>query len=200
MIVIVLLLTLLESLRWPEAARSDFLAYAADPLRFQYFALPLEAQWPMNIWNRAPLQVFLNMGLKFGVSQALSLALYALALGASLFLLRGRRIGFAIIFALAYVLFLVGRPITWSMPFLAIFTLTAAWPALTRTERRLGVFFAFLIGSTHWAAFLLFAAGVWPGLLTLQVPGFPWETLVVLFIAWATLIFSSRRTVGHVGS
>lgn len=186
-------LILSEALRWPTAARDDFLAYVADPGVFQYFALPADVRWPMLLWNRAPLQVFLNAGLSFELAQALSLALYVLLLFGAAVLLRGRRLRFAEVFALAYILLWVGRPITWSMPLLAVFVLAAVWPAYERRERIALATLAGVVGLTHWVAFVLFPLGVWPGLLTLQTPAFPWETLLILPGALAVVVIAARR-------
>ena len=186
-------LVLSEALRWPTAAREDFLAYVADPVVFQYFALPADVRWPMLLWNRAPLQVFLNAGLSFEVAQALSLALYVLLLLVAAALLRGRRLRFAEIFALAYTLLWIARPITWSMPLLAVFVLAAVWPACERRERIALATVAAAVGLTHWVAFVLFPLGVWPGLLTLQTPAFPWETLLILPGSWAVVVIAARR-------
>jgi hypothetical protein len=190
---IVLLLIVLEAQRWPEPAWADFFIYVAEPSAMQYFALSPEAQWPMSIWNRAPLQVFLNLGLTFEMAQALSIGVCLLLLAASVILLRGRNLSFSAAFSLAYILLLFGRPITWSMPMLAIFTLTAVWPLLPRSGRLALAAVALIVGATHWVAFALFAAGVSPGLLTLQRPGFPWETLVILPGAWVVVVLGARR-------
>ncbi|WP_209428303.1 glycosyltransferase 87 family protein, partial [Pararhodobacter sp. SW119] len=186
-------LVLLETMRWPATARADFLSYLADPLAFQYFALSAEEQWPMYLWNRAPLQILLNAGLNFETAQVLSLAIYALMLLVAAALLRDRRLSFAQVFAMAYILLLIGRPIIWSMPLLAVFVLTASWPALGRRERIALGGVAAAVGQSHWVAFVLFPLGVWPGLLTLQTAAFPWETLLVLPGAWAVVVISARQ-------
>ncbi|WP_157966403.1 hypothetical protein [Oceanibium sediminis] len=188
-----LVLIALDILRWPPAARADFLAYASAPAEFLYFALDDASQWPMRTWNRAPLQVFLNLGLPFGAAQAASIALYGLLLGISGLVLRGRALTFASAFALAYALLIVGRPITWALPMLSVFTLAAVWPALTRRGRVALVLVAAGVGLSHWVAFGLFVAGIWPGLLTLQTPALPWETLVILPGAWALVLLAARR-------
>lgn len=186
-------LILLETIRWPDAARADFLSYFADPRAFQYFALPLDSQWPMRLWNRAPLQLFLNAGLSFEAAQALSLAVYALLLMVAAGLLRDRPLQFSEVFALAYALLLIGRPITWSMPLLAVFVLTAVWPVCNRRERIALAAIAAVVGVTHWVAFVLFPLGIWPGLLTLQSPALPWETIVVLPGACLIVVIAARR-------
>jgi hypothetical protein len=189
----VLALVALEVLRWPEAALADVAAYLSDPAAFQYFALPPEEQWPMRLWNRAPLQVFLTLGLPYPAAQGAALAAFG---GAFLLVLRALRRhppGFAIAFALAYGLLLVGRPITWSMPLLGAFVLTAAWTGLPQGGRRWLALAVLALGLSHWAAFAMFAAGLWPGLLTLQHPSLPWETVVVLPGALLVLVGVARR-------
>lgn len=193
MVALVTVLIILEVQRWPEAARADFFDYAVDPAAMQYFGLSSEVQWPMDIWNRAPLQVFLNLGLTFEVAQAMSISICLLLLAASVLLLRHVKVSFSTAFALAYILLLIGRPITWSMPMLAIFTLTAAWPALSRSRQLTLAATAIAIGASHWIAFVSFAAGIWPGLLSVQTPSFPWETLAVLPGAWAVVVLTARR-------
>ena len=196
---IVPFLIVLEAQRWPEPALADFFIYAADPSAMQYFALSPEAQWPMSIWNRAPLQVFLNLGLTFQMAQALSICVYLFLLATSVILLRGRNVSFSVAFSLAYILLLVGRPITWSMPMLAIFALTAVWPLLPRSRRFALATVALIIGATHWVAFALFIAAISPGLLTMQLPNFPWETLVVLPGAWVVVVLGARRRLAVKG-
>jgi hypothetical protein len=67
----------------------------------QYFALPSEAQWPMSIWNRAALQVFLNLSLTFQLAQVLSICDCLLLLATSAILLRDRSLSFSAAFSLA---------------------------------------------------------------------------------------------------
>lgn len=189
----VLLIFYLEFQRWPADAQVDFLAYVSDPASRQYFSLPTDQQWPMRVWNRAPLQLLMNAGLGYQVSQTLVLGIYIILLVVSVNVLRGRQISFAIMFSIAYVLFMIGRPITWSMPFLAVFVLMAVWPQLSSAEKRILAISAFLVGISHWLAFSLFVSGVWPGLLTLQAPDLPWETILVMFGSWLVAIGSARR-------
>ncbi len=189
----------LEFLRWPAAARADFLAYAASPSSLQYFALPPDQQWPMSLWNRASLQLFLGAGLPYGAAQALSLGIFAVLLAVSCRRLRRARAGFAPVFAplfaLAYVLFLLTRPITWALPFLGLFAVAAVWPGLAPAGRRAVAAMALLLGATHWAAYMLFLGGAAPGLLTLQSEALPWETLLVLPATWALLTFRAMPAI-----
>lgn len=192
MIALVILLVVLEVSRWPVTALLDFLNYARNPSSLQYFALTPEQQWPIDTWNRSPLQVLLTMGLPFQAAQVIVAFIYVVILGLSVVLLRHERASFAVLFSVSYIVFLVGRPITWTMPWLAIFTLTSVWPVVTASGRKLLTVSAILIGASHWVAFALFASGIWPGLLTLQFPAFPWETLIVLPAAWIVIVTCAR--------
>lgn len=187
------LLVVSEVLRWPQTARTDIVEYLKDPVAFQYMVLPLDEQWPMSIWNRAPLQVLLNFGFPFGTAQTVAIGIYVLFLTISCICLSRRQLTFPLIFAISYILFLLGRPITWSLPMLGVIVLLAAWPGLRTTEKKLLAIVTFGVAMTHWVAFLLFGAGIWPGLLTFQSSTFPWETLFVLPGAWAVLIMSAKR-------
>ena len=78
------------------------------------------------------------------------------------------------------------------MPFFELIVLGAAWPALGPWSRRALAAGAAALSASHLAAFALFVAGMRPGLLTLQTPALPWETLVVLPGAWALLTWAGR--------
>ncbi|MSU88137.1 hypothetical protein GE300_00730 [Rhodobacteraceae bacterium 2CG4] len=194
---VALVLAGLEVLRWPTPARAGALAYLSEPAARQYFALPPASWWPMDHWNRAPLQALLSAGLPRGAAMAATLAGFAARLATSLLALRRHPPGFALAFALSYVLLLIGRPIDWALPLLGLLTLGAAAPGLGRGARRAGAAAALALGLAHWAAFIGFATGRWPGLLSLQTPAWPWETLVVLPGAWLLLLRAARAAPGQ---
>jgi hypothetical protein len=55
----------------------------------------------MSIWNRAALQVFLNLSLTFQLAQVLSISDCPLLLATSAILLRDRSLSFSAAFSLA---------------------------------------------------------------------------------------------------
>lgn len=186
----------LEAAAWPAPARTEALGYLADPLARQYFALPPAERWPMELWNRAPMQALVWLGLPPAAAGAGALALWGAGLAAALFALRRAQAGFAPALALAWTLLLIARPLSWSLLWLDLFAAAAAWPALGRRGRRaLGLGLAALAGA-RWAAYAGFLAGAWPGLLSLQTPQAPWESLLLLPGAWALALFAARRGAG----
>lgn len=122
------LLVELETFRWPEPARADFLTYLSDPEAYQFWSFPHDLQWPMNKWNRAPPHLLLTVGRQANPAQGLALALWAILLGVSLVVIRRTESSpdFVACFSVSYALFFLGLPIIWSLPFLGYFTVLAA--------------------------------------------------------------------------
>lgn len=169
-----------EVARWPAPAFADALAYLRDPMSLQYLANPTHLHWPMDLWNRAPLQVLVRAGLSPEAAQAAALALWAVALGACAAALRGRPAGPLPILALAAALALIARPVSWSLPWLDLMTALVLWPHLGPAGRwALGGALA-VLGLSRWVAYGLFGAGLHPGLTTFQTPSLPFETLILL--------------------
>ncbi len=145
----------------------------------------------MSAWNRTPLQVLIALGLPVAPAQLVAGLVWLAALGTSAWLVRGRRLSFASAFALA--LLYVGRPVGWTLVYLDLIVGVAVWPALPRAGRALllGGVLALLV--SHWAALALTGLGDGLPLLTLQPADRPWETWVVLPLAWALGVWAARR-------
>ncbi len=187
-------LIVLEVLRWPDWLRAEAVAYLQSALAHQWLVLPLEEQAPMSIWNRTPLQVLVNFGMEAGTAQQIALLLWGGLLLASLWWIRWRALSFALAFGLAYALFLWGRPVNWTLPYLDIILLLAVW-SRTRAgwqRRALGIGAAALALS-HWVALFRTVGGIDANLFTLQTAAFPWETLSVLPLSWLLLILAARQ-------
>src|SRR5207244_10865685 len=153
-----------------------------------WFALPITDQTPMSAWNRTPLQVLVQLGMASGVAQWTALGLWAALLGLTLWRVEPARLGWARSCALAFILLYLGRPVGWGRIYLELLVVPVVWPDLCRWYRGalLVAVLAFL--GTHWWALALAAQGHGLPLLTLQSAQQPWETLVVLPLAWWLLV------------
>ncbi|MDX1665553.1 MAG: hypothetical protein R3272_17325 [Candidatus Promineifilaceae bacterium] len=188
-----LILIALELFRWPDWLRLDFFDYFGNALAHQWLALPTPEQTPMSIWNRTPLQLFVNMGIDATVAQWMSLALWAVLLIVSMWWTRQRSLSFALTFALAYVLFLWGRPVSWTLPYLEIVILLAIWPSLrARWQRAASLSAAGTLIASHWLALFRSAQSINANLFTLQTATFPWETIFVLPLSWVVVMLATR--------
>lgn len=183
----------LEVLRWPAYLRTDYLRYMGNAMEHVWLSLPMGMQTPLSSWNRTPLQVLVTAGVPPETAAWLSLGLWAALLSVTDALAWRRRISFPMVFGLAYALFFIGRPVSWTLPYLDV-VLLAAWPVLRPGWERaaLGVGVVAL-GFSHWAALARTIGGYGPDLLTLQSAAVPWETLAVLPLAWGLLLVATRR-------
>jgi len=181
-----------EVIRWGPALRGDALRYLAHTLDAQWFVLPVAAQTPMSAWNRTPLQALIALGLPAAPAQFVAGVVWLAALAASAWLVRGRRLSFAQAFAVAFALLYLGHPVGWTLVYLDLVVCVAAWPALPRVGRAalLGGVLALL--ASHWAALVLTGLGDGLPLLTLQPADRPWETWIVLPLAWALTTWAVR--------
>ena len=107
--------------------------------------------------------------------------------------MRGRRLSFARAFAVASVLLYLGRPVGWTLVDLDLVVGVAAWPALPRAGHALLLVGIVALLLSHWAALVLTGLGAGLPLLTLQSADRPWETWVVLPLAWALVLWAARR-------
>ncbi len=112
---------------------------------------------------------------------------------ASARLVHGRRLSFTSAFALAFALLYLGRPVGWTLVYLDLMVGVAAWPALPRVGRALLLVGVVALLASHWAALVLTGLGDGLLLLTLQPADRPWETWVVLPLAWALTLWTARR-------
>ncbi|MEL6267278.1 MAG: glycosyltransferase 87 family protein [Pseudomonadota bacterium] len=181
-----LALVALEVLRWPAAVRADMADWLANAIAFTPYALADPA--PFDGWNRAPMQVLVTLGADPATAQAAALALALLVLALAIVALRRRgrgAPGFVPLLAAAYLVSLVARPTTWTLPFLEIAVLLAAWPVLAPTARRLALTAAIALAASRWTATAITLAGGPPLMVTLQTAALPFETVLVLPAATA---------------
>ncbi len=147
----------------------------------------------MSAWNRTPLQALIALGLPATPAQLVAGLVWLATLGASAWLVRGRRLSFAPAFALAFTLLYLGRPVGWTLVYLDLVVGVAAWPALPRASRALLLAGVVALLLSHWAALVLTGLSEGLPLLTLQPADRPWETWLVLPLAWALAVWAVRR-------
>ncbi len=182
-----------EVVRWGPALRGDAVRYLAHTLDAQWFVLPVAAQTPMSAWNRTPLQALIALGLPAAPAQVVAALVWLAVLAASAWLVRGRRLSFARAFAVAFVLLYLGRPVGWTLVDLDLVVGVAAWPALPRAGRALLLVGVVALLASHGAALVLTGLGAGLPLLTLQPADRPWETWLVLPVAWALAVGAARH-------
>jgi hypothetical protein len=188
-----LLTVVIAVVLWGPALRPAALQYVNHALDYSWFVLPVEQQTPLSMWNRTPLQGLVNLGVAPQRAQPLALALWVVALLGTLWLSRGRRLTFAITFALALVLLYWGRPVGWGFYFLEIIVVVAVWPMLRAWQRLFLLAAVLALMASHWLALWLTLQGVWLRLVTMQSATLPWETWLVLPLAWLVLITAAGR-------
>jgi len=69
----------------------------------------------------------------------------------------------------------------------------ASWPALPRASRALLLAGVLALLASHWAALVLTGLGAGLPLLTLQSADRPWETWLVLPVAWVLVLWAARQ-------
>ncbi|MBK8508192.1 MAG: hypothetical protein IPL51_05925 [Candidatus Competibacteraceae bacterium] len=180
----------LEILRWDGALRHAALDYMSHALDYLWLALPPAEQTPFSIWNRNFLQALVNAGLPPGLAQGIALLLWAGLLAVTLVRARARSLTFPLAWALALVLFYLGRPVGWTTVYLEIVVSVALWPWVS--VRLKGVILVAAIGLmvSRWAALKLTAEGHTMQFLTLQSAAFPWEVWIVLPACWLLLLLA----------
>ena len=73
----------------------------------------------------------------------------------------------------------------------------AAWPALPHAGPALLLAGVLALLASHWVALVLTGLGAGLPLLTLQPADRPWETWLVLPVAWALVLWAARRFTGQ---
>ncbi len=182
-----------EVIRWGPTLRGDAVRYLAHTLDAQWFVLPVAQQTPMSAWNRTPLQALIALGLPAALAQVVAGLVWLAALGASAWLVRDRRLSFAPAFALAFALLYLGRPVGWTLVDLDLVVGVAAWPALPRAGRALLLAGVLALLASHWAALVRTGLGEGLLLLMLQPADRPWETWLVLPVAWVLVLWAARQ-------
>jgi len=186
-----------EVIRWGPMLRADALHYIAHTLDAQWFVLPVTSQTPMSAWNRTPLQAFITLGLPAAPAQFAAGLVWLAALVASARLVRGRRLSFAPAFALAFALLYIGRPVGWTLVYLDLVVCVVVWPSLPRAGRAVLLVAVLALLASHWVALVLTGLGDGLPLLTLQPADRPWETWIVLPVAWALAVWAARHFISQ---
>jgi len=130
-------------------------------------------------------------------AQFVAALVWLAALAASAWLVRGRRLSFAPAFALAFALLYLGRPVGWTLVYLDLVVCVAVWPFLAPAGRALLLAGVLALLASHWAALVLTGLGDGLPLLTLQPADRPWETWIVLPVAWALAVWAARPFVSQ---
>ena len=183
-----LALVALEVARWGaplQAVTLDYLQHAWD---YHWFVLPVAEQTPMSAWNRTPFQALMSAGLPLGPAQAAALALWLLVTAITVWRAWRVPVPFPLAFALAVVLLYWGRPVGWGLIYLECVLAAAVWPTLRRRQHLLLLGALLALMASHWSALVLTLQGQGLLLLTLQPADRPWETWLVLPLAWLVLV------------
>jgi hypothetical protein len=183
-----LLILMLEVYRWGSALQSAAVQYMQHALDYQWFVLPAAEQTPMSAWNRTPLQALISAGLPVVAAEALTIALWLLFLGITVWVVRRRELSFSLIWACAFLLLYWGRPVGWGLIYLELVLVSSAWPSLPRWGRLLLLALVVALMASHWWALVLTARGEGMPLLTLQRADLPWETWLVLPLSWLLVL------------
>ena len=190
-----LLLAALDIAAWGGPVRAAALDYFRHAMDYQWWTLPVAEQTPMSLWNRTPMQGLVMLGLPAATAQLATNVLWLALLAATLWRCRGRQLGFPMLFALAFVLLYLGRPVGWGLVYLDVVLLVALRPVLRPRTLGLLLAAAIALSLTHWWALVLTGRGVWLNFFTLQTAHLPWETWTVLPVCWLLLLGFGHR--GH---
>jgi hypothetical protein len=193
-----LVLVGLEALRWGSSLRTETFEYLRHATDHLWLVRAPAEQTPMSAWNRTPLQALVSLGVPLGSAQIVSGGLWALTLGASLLAVRGRRLSFPLAFALALTLLYLGRPVGWGLIYVDLIVAPLLWPLLGRWWRVAMLGIVVVVGLTHWWALALALQGRGLPLLTIQPADFPWETMLVVPLAWLATLYAA--TAGRLAS
>jgi hypothetical protein len=178
----------LEVVRWGPALRDEALPYLRTSVDRLWLVLPVDDQTPMSAWNRTTLQVLVDLGVPAAVARVAALGLWGVLVGLTLWRAEPPRLGWARTCALAFVLLYLGRPVGWGLIYLELLTLTVLWPELHGWRRAALLVGAIALMGSHWWALGLTLQSRGLQLLTLQTAQWPWETVLVLPLAWWLLI------------
>jgi hypothetical protein len=191
--ILALIVIVVTVVMWGRSLWLPTLHFMTNALEYHWFLLPVEQQTPLNVWNRTPLQGLVNWGIEPHLAQRLSLGFWVVALLVTLWAGAGRRLTFPLTFALALVLYYWGRPIGWAFYFLEFVLALAAWPLLWTWQRITLLLGVLALMASHWVALMWTLQGVWLRLTTMQSAEWPWETWLVLPLAWLVLVVAVRQ-------
>jgi len=189
-----LLIMTVEITRWGSELQTEALRFYLHASDHLWTALPVSEQSPLSAWNRTPMQGLINLGVPVFSAQMLALVLWMLFGGITLWQARKVTLSFPLVFALALTLLYWGRPAGYGFNYLELVLASVVWPGLRGWQKP--VFLAAIAGvmASRWWAFFETLRGESMSLLTLQSPGFPWETWLVLPLSWLLLL---RATALH---
>jgi hypothetical protein len=145
----------------------------------------------MSAWNRTLLQALVSLGVPLGSAQIVSGGLWVLALSASLLVARTRQLSFPLVFALALTLLYLGRPVGWGLIYVDLVVAPLLWPLLGRWWRAALLGIIVVVGLTHWWALALALQGRGLPLLSVLPADLPWETLLVVPLAWLAALYAA---------
>ena len=185
---------------WGPELRSQAATYLSNAMAYQWFELPVNQQTPMSLWNRTLLQGLVDAGWSPQNAQLASLGIGVIMIGASIGRIWGRRLSFAAVFAVAFVMFYWIRPVGWGLPYLEVVMLVTLWPILKNHLER-SVLLALAIGLmlSHWLALFFTSQVHGLRLLTLQGSEFTWETWLILPLCWGLLLWAVPRLSYPIG-
>lgn len=190
-----LLIIAIAVVTWGRLLWQPTLDFVRNAFAYHWFVLPIDQQTPLSIWNRTPLQGLINLGVMPQRAQQLAFGSWGFMLLLTFWLTWGRRIALPLTFALALVLLYWGRPVGWSFLFLEIVVILAAWPTLYHWQRGLLLIAVLALMTSHWLALIWTLQGVWLRLVTMQSASLPWESWLVLPLAWLALIAAARNEI-----
>ncbi|MCX7010753.1 MAG: glycosyltransferase 87 family protein [Kiritimatiellaeota bacterium] len=191
---IALLLAILDIATWGSVARAAAMDYFRHAMDYQWWTFPIAEQTPMSLWNRSPMQGLALLGLSANAAQLTSHLLWLALLAITLWHCRGKRLGFAMLFALAFVLLYIGRPVGWGFVYLDIVLLVALRPVLRPAALALILTATIALMLSHWWSLILTGRGIWLNFFTMQTAHLPWETFTILPACWLLLILFGCRS------
>lgn len=196
----VLTIMALDVVRWGAQLQAETARYLFHALDYQWFVLPVAEQTPLSIWNRSSMQALVNAGVAVGSAQWIAFGLWLLFAAITCWRARGQRLSFATAFALSFVLLYWGRPVAWTLIYLELVVVAAAWSNLSIWWKRMLTVAVISLMVSHWWALALGAGGYASQLLTLQSAAFPWETWSIVPLGWFLLLktMSLTGTSSHV--
>ena len=186
---------------WGPELRSQAATYLSNAMAYQWFELPVNQQTPIEVCGIGPFCRDLSAlaGLPQS-AQLASLGMGVIMIGASMGRIWGRRLSFAAVFAVAFVIFYWIRPVGWGLPYLEVVMLVTLWPILKNHLER-SVLLALAIGLmlSHWLALFFTSQVHGLRLLTLQGSEFTWETWLILPLCWGLLLWAVPRLSYPIG-
>jgi len=191
---VILLLVAVEIYRWGPGLQAETLRFYLHASDHLWTSLPVSEQSPLSAWNRTPMQGLINLGVPTFLAQVVALGLWLALLGVTLWQARKVPLSFPMVFALALTLLYWGRPAGYGFNYLELVLATLVWPGLRGWQKPVFLLVVAGVMASRWWALVETLRGESMALLTMQTPGFPWETWLVLPLSWLLLL---RATALH---